>query len=211
MVATIIKPVSILFFLCIIFSLTLYSRNENTKEIKLVTCQIDIESEGYIQLGESYQVEYFTSSCLEEDIAEVLWEPMNKVECDDELCLKPKLTTSVDQCFQMNVSWNDGTVSTDEICIILRSCTPIYSIDKISGISSNPIDTEADLALEVSMQQYAYIDLIKNGTVSNSLWEGWLNQGNVNRNLNFENIPAGEYMLRVKFYKEELTIPITKS
>ncbi len=175
------------------------------------TCLIDLGEDIMIQLGDSVRLEPVIS-CPEDSIESIIWTPPTFLSCNScwncSDCLNPFSLAVEDQCYTLTINWMDGSVSVDDICVTLASCDPEYDENAISGISPQQINDLADITLEIAQTQFVQIDIVDNGSVLYEIWEGWLRAGLREVSLDFSDVPANSYELRVELYPTDQFINI---
>ncbi|MEL6865655.1 MAG: hypothetical protein AAFP19_14605 [Bacteroidota bacterium] len=170
-------------------------------------CIIDLGEDVNITLGDSLQLST-QSSCPLDDIVSINWMPATDLSCLD--CLDPIVKPLNDQCYQVTIEFQDGTVASDEICIFVAACDPGSPITQVNSISTLEISDMAVLNLSIARTQYVSVDIIEDDEVTYAIWEGWLKPGDQAVDLNFSAVPAGNYELKVDLYPNDETLSITK-
>ena len=186
------------------------THSENVSQsmyIQSNACQLDAGEDEEIQLGETVQLNAQVS-CPPSEIAEIVWEPTLYLSCTD--CLDPIVQPLLGQCYTMTVNWNDGCVSTDQICVFLSACDVPFSENNINSVNPAQIGNQATIELEIARTQFVHIEIVENEEVQFSIWEGWLKAGLRNVLLDFSNIPAGSHELRIRLYPEDKIINVVK-
>ena len=174
----------------------------------VTTCEIAIDDDLSMELGQSTTLEIFTS-CPTDEIVDVTWSPMDYLTCQNPNCLEVSVTPLASICYDVTINWLDGCVSTEDICITLKECPETFDDSHILGITPNPIDDLAIIEMQVSRFQYIHYDIIDDGEVSYPIKEGWTGSGVRDVELDFSNIPPGNYELRATTYPEFRYIDIT--
>lgn len=175
--------------------------------LETMTCITDLGDDMELQLGDSVQLTP-AFSCPLDMIETIFWEPADFLSCTD--CLEPVTRPLENICYTMTVNWDDGCISTEEICIQLRSCEALYTENNINSISPEQIGDEAEIELEISRTQFAHIEIVENDEVQYTIWEGWLKSGLRTLTLDFSAVPTGSHQLRVRLYPEDQIIDIEK-
>ena len=179
----------------------------HTTRIHSSACQLDVSDDLEIQLGESAQIEAI-ASCPASEIATLVWEPTDYLSCAD--CMTPIAQPLDDQCYTLTINWNDGCVSTDQVCVFVRSCDALFSENKVNSVTPAQIGDQAAIELEIARTQFVHIEIVENDEIQFNIWEGWLKAGLRNVFLDFSSVPIGSHELRVRLYPEDKTIDIEK-
>jgi hypothetical protein len=171
------------------------------------TCEVDLGSDAIINFWEEYQINAAINYPSNE-VEEMIWSHAENLSCTD--CLNPVVTTAEDICISLTVHFSDGCIASDEICIFVIGCHSTNYENKIHSITPTNITETAVIELEIARSQFTQIEIVQNDEVLYSIFEGWAGSGLKTRTLDFSDVPAGEYSLRVKLYPENKYITITK-
>ncbi len=173
------------------------------------TCIVDLGENVNLQLGDSIQIDALLS-CQPTDIQSIEWESTGQgtISCTD--CLDPFVLPEENSCYTITITWADGCVSTDEVCVFLQSCSAVFSENAINSVSPEQISDEATIELEITRTQFVHIEIVDDGTIEHVIWEGWLKKGLKTLSLDFSSVPAGTHDLQVRLYPETITTSIQK-
>ncbi len=202
-----IPGIIILSFLFFNSNFTGTVKSSTEKPDDLITCEMDIGEDVQLELGNSHQFNP-QFSCPLTQIESFNWWPTNYLSCED--CLDPLVSPLESQCYMLTVHWDDGCITNDEICVLVRTCEPLYSENKINSISPQQISDQAEIELEIARTQFVHIEIVENDEVQFVIWEGFLKAGLRTVNLDFSAVSSGAHELRVRLYPEDQFIDILK-
>jgi hypothetical protein len=200
------KNISILIFLFSFFS-TSWTNFDNENAVDV--CIVQLESDVLINFWDSIQVHAVTNYPLDE-IEEIIWSPVENVSCTD--CLDPFVSASEDICISVTITFDDGCIASDEICVFVQGCGEgeVFLENKINSITPESISNEANIELEIAQTQFVHFEIVENDEILYTIKEGWVGKGRRTLTLDFSEVPAGNHTLRVRLYPEDKFISITK-
>jgi hypothetical protein len=173
----------------------------------LCDCELQIDEDINIQLGDSFQINP-VFSCPFNEIESISWSPADFLSCTD--CVDPIVQPLADQCYTMSVTFTDGCTTTDEFCVFLRSCDSPFSENAINSINPQQINDQAEIELEIARTQFVHLEIVEDDVVQYVIWEGFLKAGLRTLTLDFSTVPTGDHQLRARLYPEDKVINIVK-
>ncbi len=179
-------------------------------ELPFGDCEVNLGADITISLGDSFEIEA-QLSCPISEIASTQWEDNNgTIDCPFIDCTLLTVMPLADNCYTLSITWTDGCVTSDEICFTLNSCEAEYSENSINSISPTQISAQAEIELEIARTQFVRFEIVEDDEVLYEVWEGWLDAGLRNVDLDFSAIPTGSHELRARLYPENISINIEK-
>ncbi len=208
------KLLSILFASIVLFSSFFPGfKNSASSANTIFNCLVDMGEDIQVQLGESVDVALQTN-CPANEIVNISVSPNdNTISCLDNStpCYEYTIQALSDVCYTFTVESIDGCMATDELCIFLKSCEPLFSENEVAALNPAQVNDLSDVTLEIARTQFVRLEVVNEDEgVQTQVWEGWLKAGERTVSVDFSDIPSGTYNLVGKFYPTEKSISFEK-